>query len=293
MNSIQIYRIRRAELKTEKWDALMLLSGEVFMQSWYLDVVWPQWEALIAGDYEAGVPLFQKKNIFGTILSQPSFTDALRIAGSENAAKKLTEHFTKIILQQSHVFASVVTSKEQSTRRFQRWNRKDVKNYPEKVLRRNLRKADAAGLQKLDSMEVNIFIQELKKNLRDKATGYQEKHFILLEKIIHASIAHQSGFVEGIKTDKGWHAGQFYIKSENRCYLVCCFSDAYSRENSGLHFLLHSIFEKAGEQGEVHFGGSNIPAIAEFNKNFGAEDEFYCIYEKSFMPGPFKKLIPF
>jgi hypothetical protein len=34
----------------------------------------------------------------------------------------------------------------------------------------------------------------------------------------------------------------------------------------------------------VHFGGSNLPVIADFNKNFGAQDEEFVLVLKYNLP---------
>ena len=58
--------IKHADIDKVKWDSVTLNSanGLIYNLSSYLDVVAPNWEALILGDYKAIMPLPVKKKGF-------------------------------------------------------------------------------------------------------------------------------------------------------------------------------------------------------------------------------------
>ena len=57
----------------KKWDDLVAAHGWVYAQFWYLDIVHPDWAALVLDDYEAAMPLTGDKKFGVQYLFQPFF----------------------------------------------------------------------------------------------------------------------------------------------------------------------------------------------------------------------------
>ncbi len=265
-----------------------------YLFSWYLDICYPQWSALVEGAYENGIPLFVKNTILGKSLEHPWFVESLGV-GATAKGEDLEVEFLKWQSSIPHVQSMWQPIRAhdalQAMKRYQSWEKSSQKNYPGKVLRRNLRKAEAAGFKTIEEVPADIFIQLLSDQLRFKNAGYTQKQFLILSNLVKAALAANKGRIEGIRDEEGWHCAQFYVYENERCLLVSCFSDEKSRMHSGLHFLLYSIFEKFPDSMQVHFGGSNVRAIAEFNKNFGAVDHYYQVLQRSFLPSPFSRIL--
>jgi hypothetical protein len=51
--------LKHKEINKEKWDKCISSSHNkiIYALSWYLDVVSPNWDGLIKGDYEAVMPI--------------------------------------------------------------------------------------------------------------------------------------------------------------------------------------------------------------------------------------------
>src|SRR5437016_14568872 len=69
------------QIDKKKWDDSIRRSvnGMVYAYSWYLDVVSPNWNALIEGNYEAVFPLTWRKKYGFYYLYQPLFTQQLGV----------------------------------------------------------------------------------------------------------------------------------------------------------------------------------------------------------------------
>ena len=67
------------EINKRKWDSCVADSqnGLIYAYAWYLDIVSPNWSALIKEDYKAIFPLPIKKKLGISYISQPLFTQKL------------------------------------------------------------------------------------------------------------------------------------------------------------------------------------------------------------------------
>ena len=89
--------LKRNEIDTQKWDKCVNQNSSIptiYANSWYLDIVSPNWKAAIWGDYETVFPLTIKyKYLFLPLLLQPVFSQQLGFFGDI-----LTEKETFIFL---------------------------------------------------------------------------------------------------------------------------------------------------------------------------------------------------
>ena len=91
--------IRHAGIDKNRWDAAIARSsnGMVYAHSWFLDLVSPRWDALIAGDYEMVMPLTWKKKAGIQYLCQPPFTQQLGVFSPKSLAHQQTAAFLRAI----------------------------------------------------------------------------------------------------------------------------------------------------------------------------------------------------
>ena len=92
-----IQYIANDNLDYEKWDKCIIgsVNGNFYAKSWYLDIVSPNWKALIQDDYKAVFPLPIKKRLGISYISQPLFTQQLGIFSSE-CGKNFEEFLSQI-----------------------------------------------------------------------------------------------------------------------------------------------------------------------------------------------------
>ena len=72
--------LKRSEVSDKKWDDCINHSanGHVFAYTWYLDIVCDDWQAVVADDYEAVLPLPIKRQTFKGVYT-PHWTPYLGI----------------------------------------------------------------------------------------------------------------------------------------------------------------------------------------------------------------------
>ena len=68
-----IQYLEHNQIDKKKWDATIEECGNIYAYSWYLDVVHPQWEALVEGDYDTVMPLTGGEKFGVHYLFQPYF----------------------------------------------------------------------------------------------------------------------------------------------------------------------------------------------------------------------------
>lgn len=291
-----IQHLQHHQIDFAKWDACIMRDpkADPFVRSSWLNVVEPNWSALVVDDYAAVFPVFQKKKMRWSFFDLPNFVQKISVYGEVRYEKEIA-----VCLKELHATIDYVcyTTDEQLVddtfikkipRKHQILELREGVRFPTKVWGRNIRKAEASGFTELAAVPIEVFVTALKKELIEKGNPYKKSDYVLLEALATKSIEEGYGFIEGIKDERGtFTCGQFYIYITGRIYLVACFSNERAREHSLLHYVLYKIIQQKYEQDttmRIHFGGSNIPVIADFNKNFGAIDEQFVLVYKNDLP---------
>ena len=82
-NPPQISILAADDIDREQWDACVQRDARalIYTQSWYLDLMAERWYGLVAGDYQAVMPLPVKSIAGVRIIYTPPFFQRLDIAG--------------------------------------------------------------------------------------------------------------------------------------------------------------------------------------------------------------------
>jgi hypothetical protein len=101
---MEIKHFSHNEINRQKWDACIqnACNSLVYAESWYLDIVSPNWEAMICGDYEYIMPLPVKKKIGIPFLVQPPLTQQLGGLSSNKIDESIIENFIQKIPYKSY-----------------------------------------------------------------------------------------------------------------------------------------------------------------------------------------------
>jgi hypothetical protein len=103
---MEIKHLKHHEINFQKWDACIqnACNSLVYAESWFLDIVSPNWEALILGDYDYVMPLPVKKKYGISFLAQPPLTQQLGIFSKNNIEENVVEVFiTKLPYKSFHL----------------------------------------------------------------------------------------------------------------------------------------------------------------------------------------------
>ncbi|MBU1718319.1 MAG: hypothetical protein KKA07_04535, partial [Bacteroidetes bacterium] len=96
---MKIRFLENNEIDKAKWDKCIssAFNGIIYAYSWYLDIVSPEWAALVAGDYETVFPLPQAKKAGILYLRQPLITQQLGIFSQSGLNTAITNSFLEAI----------------------------------------------------------------------------------------------------------------------------------------------------------------------------------------------------
>ena len=72
---MEIKYLKHNQIDKQKWDSAIenARNGLVYVLSWFLDIVSPDWDALVYGDYEVVMPLTYRNKLGVKYLYQPVF----------------------------------------------------------------------------------------------------------------------------------------------------------------------------------------------------------------------------
>lgn len=284
------------QIDKQRWDECIAQSpdGLVYVWSWYLDVVHPNWEALVENDYETVMPLTGSKKFGIYYLFQPFFTQKLGVFSKKEASEAKIEEFLKAIPEKfkfaefriNKSFTAHETYKSHTTYQIESHRNLELAlnnnyavlaaNYNSNT-KRNLSKAQKQGLAIVEDAEPSVIIELFRKNRGKEIKHWGDNEYNRLLSLVEAAKNHNSCMVLGAKnTDNQIVAGAIFMMSHNKIVFLFSGSDESNKENHGLTFLLDFVIEKySGTDKILDFEGSDNDGLARFYKGFGGEEKYY------------------
>jgi hypothetical protein len=91
--------IKHTDIDKNKWNRCISAANNsiIYAYAWYLDIVSPNWDALVLNDYEAVMPLTHRKKYFLSYLFQPFFTQQLGVFSKKESQALLVQEFLNAI----------------------------------------------------------------------------------------------------------------------------------------------------------------------------------------------------
>ncbi len=292
--------LKNTAIDREKWDECITCApnGLIYAQSWYLDLVSPTWDALVMDDYEAVMPLCRNKKYGIQYIYPPYFTQQLGVFARnpvdeitvDNFLNHIPGHFKLVemslndqnpllgtsysVTQKANYLLDLRPAYEKISSRYSR------------NCKRNIAKAEAAGLIIEETDRTFGFTDFIRKNLEEKVPQIKSRHYEVLEKIIQVSIKKGHGKVLNVFTpSKKWCAAGSFLVTENRCIFSVCASTSEGKASQAMYLLVdYAIRKYAGKKMVFDFSGSNIEGVAYFNRSFGARWLPYLFVRKNMLP---------
>ena len=282
------------QIDTKRWDECIAQSpdGLVYAWSWYLDVVHPNWEALVEDDYETVMPLTGGKKYGMNYLFQPFFTQKLGILGKEKVTEEKIEEFLNKI-PEKFKFAEIKCADLKGFKGINGFkggaiNHRNIElslspdysvlyaNYNSNT-KRNLAKAQKQGLTIVENTEPSVIIELFRKNRGKDIKHWSDKEYNRLLHLVEAAKSHDACLVLGVQnTVNQIVAGAFFMISHNKIVFLFSGADEANKDNHGLTFLLDYVIKQySGTQNILDFEGSDNDGLARFYKGFGGEEKYY------------------
>ena len=304
---MKIDYIEHKEINFRKWDECIRnsIQGNLYANSWYLDIISENWDALVLNDYEAVMPLTQQKKYGIQYLIQPFFAQQLGVYSSRNLNPELVTAFLnaipskfKYININLNKFNSVTDIKF-DVKRNHNFEldliypyEQIAKKYSENT-RRNISKAKKEGLQMhSNTCSVKELMHLIKNNVAGKVENLPSQKYNDIQKIISLSIQQSSGEIISVyNANNSILAAVFFIYSHNKAIYLFAASNEEGKEKRAMFFLVDEFIKKYAERNiTLDFEGSNIEGLARFYRSFGANDCEYLTVKKNNLPFPLKLL---
>lgn len=281
------------EIDRKKWDNCISGSANEFIYaySWYLDIVSPEWDALIKDDYSAVMPLTWKKKAGICYLFKPIFTQQLGIFSAKPVNNSLVKEFVNAIpskfkfieisLNEYNPYDDLTADVKLNSNYELSLARpyEEIYDSYSRNCKRNIKKAVAAGLTVNRNVSISQFTEFLKKNLGDRITELRRRNYEILKSIIITSTKNNTGRIFGVFTkEKEICAIGYFMYSSGRCIFSVCASSQQGKSFQAMYLLVnHEIKNNSGKNMIFDFSGSNIKGIAYFNSTFGAGPAEYPV----------------
>lgn len=274
---------KHKDIDKTKWDHCIenASNGFVYALSWYLDIVSPNWDALIEGDYEIVMPLPIRKKIGLKYLIRPYFVQQLGIFGNSLNTTKIDEFI--LLVKRKFLYSNfnlnflnispILSDKEKGITYKLALN----KSYEELSIQfhqnttRNIKKASSSHLKIINSQDPEPLFN-LYKNSGKFFEG--ERFWNCLVEITQRTLEKTKSEISYAYIGNEIYCAILWVNWGNRVlYLISCSSDEGKALNASTLLINEFIKTHSNSELILDFEGSKISGLARYYKGFGSEQE--------------------
>jgi len=283
---MKIIHLQNNAIDRERWDNHITQSHNqlTYAYSWFLDIVSPDWEALISENYEYIMPLPVKSKYKIPYLVQPILTQQLGIFSQHEIDENIVEKFIKEI----PYFSYEINLNEHNS-----YSKALV--YPNFILELNLpynqiaagyTKNTHRNIEKAAKLNLQIKSNLPIKEFLDFYSSVEKSHSLItrsiLEKLIQTGISVNALILYGVySAENNLVAGLCLLQSCNTLTNLLPVSNTEGKASSAMFLLIDFLIrEEGGKFKTLDFEGSKIEGVARFYKGFGAKNHPYYILKR-------------
>lgn len=277
--------LHHSEINFQRWDTILEQSANTmpYAYSWYLNTLSPGWEALVADDYAAIMPLPYKRKYGVTYLIQPRFSQQLGIFSPQPLTQTLQHAFIKAIpyacytLQCNYANTAIGGIAQPNLLLSLKAKYTDIAARYDHNTRRNLLQAQQAQLQikRITSTECVNFWEQQPLNQQLGVPVAADLH-----KIATAAETHGIGNFYGVYLTNGdLVASLMTLQTAQRIIYLAPASSSRGKQVRAMFLLVDTLIRHYADHNILFdFEGSRIDGVARFYQGFGAYNEpYYCI----------------
>jgi hypothetical protein len=288
-----IHYLQHKDIDKSKWDATIAKCGNIYAFSWYLDIVHPQWEALVEDDYHSVMPLTGGKKFGVNYLYQPYFVQQLGVFSQSSMTAETTAtfldaipakyRFAEIRLNEDNALAEGFQGVEYHRNVLLDLNR-DYEaiyaNYHQNT-KRNLTKVESHNLQLVTSVIPYHVVALFRDNRGALLNKWGDAEYGVLTNLAKVAQQRKAAFMLGV-SEKG--VGQLicaaiFMKTDNRITFLFSGLTVEGKQRQAMTYLLDQVIQKYSNQPMTFdFEGSDDDNLARFYLGFGGEEARYPSY---------------
>lgn len=281
-----IKHFQHNDIDYTRWDKCISESKNqlTYAYTWYLDVVSPNWDALISKDYEYIMPLPIKYKYGLPYLVQPILTQQLGIFSKQTIDEDVVHQFIKNLpsfsyelnLNEQNFHSSAVAYPNFILNLNQPYEQ--IAAQYSKNTKRNIDKSLKLDLKVKTGLELDVFLTfyySVNKN-------YMSAQQPVVKELIEKGIAENAMTLYGVySAEKNLIAALCILHSAHRITYLLPISNHEGKVSSAMFLLIDMIIRKEASNNIIlDFEGSRIEGIARFYKGFGATYQPYYILKR-------------
>ncbi len=290
-----IRSISRASLDTAAWDACIdaAPNGLVYACSVYLDIMAPNWDALVLQDaagtgFSAVMPLTWNKKYGIRYLHQPFLTAQLGVFGKQVDASLLQSFLQAIPEEYKYIDIYLNHANRLVVPGFPLYERvnyvldlqkpyTDLRAAYRENIRRNVRKSSEAGCKAVQNVPVEQVVELAWMQMRNTGHAENENKDKFL-KLYHTLAAAGKAMTYGvIGPNDQLLASCVFFFSHGRAYYILVGNHPNGKTIGASHALIDAFIRDHAEKDLLlDFEGSDIRNLAFFYSSFGAVEEKYA-----------------
>lgn len=301
---MKIEHLTNDRIDIKRWNNCIenSFNKTVYALSWFLDIVSPDWEALVADDYQSVMPLPAGKKYGISYILQPLFTQQLGVFTQGKLSENLIQQFLENIPSKYRLVSINLNKYNKiSPARFR--VTKGINHELELIspyaklhhqystnIKRNLKKAEQAALVLYTNIQPNLLIDLIRDNVGQKLGSIKNGDYNTMRQIIAYAIAKGMGSIYGTMTKENTLcAAAFFLEYNRKAILLFNGSSDEGKKNNAMTLIIDHYIRSHSEKNLIlDFEGSNIESLARFYKGFGANMSEYPKIHLNDLPWPLK-----
>lgn len=288
--------IEGKEIHPQKWNQLLStapIDQQLFSSKWFLDIVHPDWFALVMGDYEAALVLPKKKRMGISYLVQPQFCQKFSMLGkqelfSAGLMNELNQWLTKKYLKIHFCLDFKPPSLPDN------WLLKEKNNcrliiesefreaYSSQI-RRHLKQAEKFGLQSNFTENYQGLLQLFEEHNNRNHQYYKPKDLRLLEELLSKGIAEGKVIIQEVHNPEGelLSGAVWFVNGPDALFFFSARKSSATEKGFFSWMIDFFISNKLKVGGTLDFEGSDNFGLRRFYMGFGSLNEYYFEIRKN------------
>ncbi len=297
---MEIKYLEHNEIDKAKWDLCInqAINRLPYAFSWYLDVVSPNWHALVSDDYKFVFPITWRNKMGFNYLYQPLFTQQLGIFSSLPVSFAVSNDFLnaipskfKLIEINLNSFNPAAGNKFVASKRLNfemdlSLSYEEIRKFYSDNQKRNINKAKKNEL-KINQPDISEVISLFKNDRGLKVERMKNESFELLRRLYSALKQKGISYIRGVSDGSQTICGGIFIQTEYRIIFLFSGNTVIGKSSGAMSFLIDSVIqENSNKKIILDFEGSNDLGLARYYSSFGSIEHVYLHLKKNTLPFP-------
>lgn len=303
-----IQYLKHREIDKERWDQSIdnSTNRNIYARSWFLDIVSPNWEAIVTEDYSYLMPVPVKKFFGLSYIVQPPLTKQLGIFGLNEIPGEIINEIIKELIKRYRYIrinlnsSSIISSTDNIMIKYLNNHYLNLNNTYE-LIRKKYKRRTYLNLNRAIKNGVfckeNIEFKDFRKFAFDHSNYFnkknKKKYFSMLDSIVaHLMVENKVKIFGVYNTSNKLIASNLFFIEHDQVYNIINVSNKEGIATQSMYLLTdYAVQQFTGKYKILDFTGSNIKGIAYFLESFGAEPIKYQYIEVKDIKFPFKLFV--